>query len=102
MAATMEPHMQIARRIRSIESAKIELLRRVADLFEGLQIGDERMLSQSLAGLIGTAYVIGQQVGISPSQMDEEVLRQLPRTTTANAADLTELDPVRRHFHAQG
>ncbi|MCL6627912.1 MAG: MazG-like family protein [Alicyclobacillus shizuokensis] len=96
--ARMEPHMHIARRIRSIESAKIEVLRRVTDLFEGLQTGDERTFSQALAGLVGTAYLIGQQVGIPPDKMDQEVVRQLPRTATGSTSELAELDVVRRHF----
>jgi hypothetical protein len=100
--AKMEPHMQIARRIRSIESAKVEVLRRVTDLFQGLQTGDERMLSQALAGLVGTTYLIGQQVGLTPDQIDREVVRHLPRGIGADPADIADLDVIRRHFGQQG
>ncbi|OFW78924.1 MAG: hypothetical protein A2201_07490 [Alicyclobacillus sp. RIFOXYA1_FULL_53_8] len=96
--SNMDPHMQIARKLRSIESAKIELVQQVAEVLRSLKSGNERELAQSLGELIGLAYFVGGQSGTSLDAIDRAVQQGLPRSLGYDTADAADFASVLRHI----
>jgi hypothetical protein len=94
----LDPHMQIARKVRSIDTIKIELLQQVVDVYKGIQTGHQREVLQGLGSLIGTAYFLGVQLGVSPAEVDRHVESSIPRTLVREETDITDSDIVKRHF----
>lgn len=96
-----DPHMQIARKLRAIEAAKIEMVEQVADVFRGIQSGNNRDLSGAIGQLIGLAYFLGTQVGISPEVIDREVENGLPKVVSHETLDVNELEALRRYLSSK-
>lgn len=94
----MDPHMQIARKLRSIETAKIELVQQVAEVLRGLKSGSERDLAKSLGELIALAYFIGGQTGTPLQAIDRAVEEGLPRSLSQDTADEADFASVLRHI----
>jgi hypothetical protein len=95
-----DPHMQIARKIRSIDTAKIELVQQVAEVLRGIQSGNERELSESLGGMIGIAYFIGRQLGVDLTSIDRAARAGLPRTLGNDTVDIADFEYVQRYLSA--
>jgi hypothetical protein len=93
-----DPHMQIARKLRSIETVKIELVQQVAEVFRGIQSGNERELAESLGGLIAIAYLMGHQLGVDLSAIDREARKGLPRTLGHEVMQPADYEYVQRHL----
>jgi NTP pyrophosphatase (non-canonical NTP hydrolase) len=93
-----DPHMQIARKIRSVETAKIELVQQVSEVFRSIQSGNERELAESLGGLVAIAYFMGHQLGVDLSAIDREARKGLPRTLGHETIHPTDYDFVQRHL----
>lgn len=98
MSNQLDPHMQIARKVRSIETVKIQLLQEILDVYKGVQIGNQREVAHNLGALIGTAYLLGVQLGISPAELDRHVESSIPRTGAGETGDLADTDAVKQHF----
>lgn len=62
--------MRIARRLRAIETTKTELVRQVAEVFRGIQTGNEREMTETLGGVIALAYLLGHQLGVDLAAID--------------------------------
>jgi len=93
-----DPHMQIARKIRSIETAKIELLQQAAEIYKSLQTGSERELAHSIGGIVAIAYFIGKQMGVPLESIDREALTSLPKTLSQHALDVADYESVQRYL----
>ncbi|MCF8565684.1 hypothetical protein LLE49_13245 [Alicyclobacillus tolerans] len=93
-----DPHMQIARKIRSIEAAKIELVQQVAEILRSLQAGNERDLAKTLGELIALAYFIASQTGTPLEVVEREVLQGLPRTLGRDSSDAADFEYVLRYL----
>ncbi len=93
-----DPHMQIARKIRSIETAKIELVQQVSEVFRGIQSGNERDIAQSLGGLVAIAYFMGQQLGVDLPVIDREAQSGLPRSLGHEVMHSGEFHYVQRYL----
>lgn len=98
--ANVEPHVEVARKIRSIESAKISMLQQMAEVHRALQSGNERELTSSLAGLIGLAYFLGQQAGVAPGPIERQVAQELVHSLGRDAQTGDAVDALARHFGA--
>lgn len=96
--ANTEPHMEVARKIRSLESVKISLLQQLADVHRALLSGSERELTASLAGLVGLSYFLGRQAGVSPSQIERQIAEELIHSLGRDADTADAVDAVVRHF----
>ncbi|WP_233096216.1 MazG-like family protein [Alicyclobacillus sp. SO9] len=95
----MEPHMQIARKIRSIETVKIELLQQVTEVYRGVHSGNQREVQQALGALIGVAYVLGVQLGFSPAEIERNIDVNVLGTIIPDEADTAGAEKLKRHFH---
>ncbi|GGI95149.1 hypothetical protein GCM10010885_00950 [Alicyclobacillus cellulosilyticus] len=91
-----DPHARIARKLRSIEATKVDLLEHVAAVHRAVQSGSERDIARSLAQVAGTVYLLGAQIGIMPQDIDrmmhEWLARVLPKL---------ELEPDTADFFAR-
>ena len=95
------PHAQIARKIRSVETARTELVQQVAEVFRALQSGNEREIIQTLGGLVGISYFLGSQMGISLSAIDREVQTGLPRSLGQSTANQADFEAVQQYLDSQ-
>ncbi|MBX6352026.1 MAG: hypothetical protein IRZ10_01725 [Thermoflavifilum sp.] len=93
-----DPHVHIARKIRAVETAKVELIQQVTDAFRGLQHGDQRELAQSLGTLVGLSYFIAHQMGISLSAVNREACEGLVRVLGSDMLEATDSEPLFRHL----
>ena len=96
-----DPHMQIARKLRSVETARTELVQQLAEVFRGIQSGNQRDLSEALGGLVGLAYFLAVQMGISPEIVDREVQRGLPKGIGQDGIDIRDYEVVQRYLAAK-
>lgn len=96
-----DPHMQIARKVRFVEQAKIALIDQVADIYRSVQSGSERELADSLGRLIAIAYAMGQQMDVPLSSIDQVAERGLPKHPLSEWASQEDLDIVLRHLKAK-
>ncbi len=94
----IDPHAQIARKVRSIEATKVALLAQVADVMRSVLQGQERETTESLAGLIGTAYLLASQLGIDLTLVDHAVRSGLPEWVTQGLLDPDEYERVRQYL----
>jgi hypothetical protein len=93
-----DPHMQIARKIRSIDTAKIELVQQVAEVLRSIQSGNERELSESLGGIVAITYFLGRQVGVDLTSIDRAARTGLPRTLGHDSVDIADFEYVQRYL----
>lgn len=56
-----------------VEQDRVELLQRAVDVLRSVQSGNHKELTESLAGVVGFAYLLGIQMGISPRQVDSVI-----------------------------
>ncbi len=96
--ANVEPHMEVARKIRSLETAKISLIQQLADVHRALLSGSERELTSALAALIGMAYFLGRQAGIPPAQIERQIIQELTHSLGRDTDTADAVDAVMRHF----
>jgi MazG-like family len=93
-----DPHMQIARKLRTVETAKTELIQQVAEVFRGVQSGNQRDLTQALGGLVGLAYYLGAQMGIPLESIDRDMDAGFPKAFQQDGLDARDYDLVLRHL----
>lgn len=70
----------IAKHIKLIEWLKVELLDNVSGLFRGFVRGSESLLSECLANIVVSAYLLARRVGISYLQLDRLILAKLSQS----------------------
>jgi hypothetical protein len=92
----MDPHMQIARKIQSIETAKIELLREITDLYRGIHTGNDKDITESLGGVVGLAYFLGRKLGIDLTVIDSKAQTELPKKL--NNGDDSDIESIQRYL----
>jgi hypothetical protein len=73
----IQQEMDIAKNIKLIEWLKTELLDNVSSLFRGFVKGSESLLSECLANIVISAYLLAQRIGISFAQLDRRILEKL-------------------------
>lgn len=69
--------INIAKNLRVIEWLKAELVESVAALFKSLMRGGEDAISDALATIIITTYILGRRVGITFQHVDMKVQGKL-------------------------
>lgn len=93
-----DPHMPIARKLRTIETLKVELVEQVAQVLRGIQSGQERELAHSIGGLVGMLYFLARQMGVPFEAIDREIQNGLPKGLLQDAADMADLEYIQRFF----
>lgn len=82
-----EPSAGIARDLKTIEWLKAELTAGVAGLFRALWKNSEEQVSDHLANLVVTSYVLGRRLGVDYARLDAKV-EQTVRANTKNKHEL--------------
>ena len=80
------PHqgVDIARKLRTIEWLKSELLEGVSLFFKTLISGNGQAISKAWAAIIITCYFLSRRLGLSFEQVDQEITDQLRNHLAAN------------------
>ncbi|WP_025692509.1 MULTISPECIES: MazG-like family protein [Paenibacillus] len=73
----MPKDLDVAKRAKVIEWLKTEVIDQVSRLFKALWEGSTARVSDSLASLIMSSYILGRRLGISYRDMDEVLLEKL-------------------------
>jgi hypothetical protein len=73
----MERDLDVATRARIIEWLKTELVDQVSRLFKGIWDGSTSRVTDSLAGLIASSYILGRRLGIPYRDLDQAIADKL-------------------------
>lgn len=73
----MSKELDVAKRAKVIEWLKTELLDQVSRLFRAMWEGSTSRIGDSLASLIMSAYILGRRLGITYSDLDQQLLGKL-------------------------
>ncbi|SFU62741.1 MazG-like family protein [Alicyclobacillus macrosporangiidus] len=90
--------MRIARKLRSIETAKTALVYQVAEVFRVIQSGNEREIAESLGGVVAVAYLLGQQLGVDLAGIDRAACTTLPRALGEDPDHAAGFEHVQRYL----
>lgn len=73
----MQREMDVAKRAKVIEWLKTEVVDHVSRLFKALWEGSTTRVTDSLASLIVSSYILGRRLGVSYRDMDDSILEKL-------------------------
>lgn len=76
---SMPKELDVAKRAKVIEWLKTEMLDQVSRLFKALWEGSTARISDSLASLIMSSYILGRRLGISFKDMDDLLIDKLKK-----------------------
>lgn len=74
---SMPKELDVAKRAKVIEWLKTEMLDQVSRLFKALWEGSTARISDSLASLIMSSYILGRRLGITFKDMDDLLIEKL-------------------------
>ncbi|MNT81893.1 MazG-like family protein [compost metagenome] len=75
----MPKDLDVAKRAKVIEWLKTEVIDQVSRLFKALWEGSTSRVSDSLASLIMSSYILGRRLGISYRDLDDALLEKLKK-----------------------
>lgn len=75
----MQREMDVAKRAKVIEWLKTEVVDHVSRLFKALWEGSTSRVTDSLASLIVSSYILGRRLGVSYQQLDDDILDKLAK-----------------------
>jgi hypothetical protein len=78
-ALNSENEMDLAKRAKVIEWLKTEVIEQMSRLFKGIWEGKTQKVTDSLASLIVSSYILGRRLGVHYSSLDEAVLAKLDK-----------------------
>lgn len=93
-----DPHIQIARKLRSMETTRIELIQQVAEVFRGIQTGNQKDLSEALGGLVGMAYFLAVKMGIPFDWIERDLQNGFPKVLMQDFIDLEDFEVVKKYI----
>lgn len=96
----MDNHVQIARKIRSVENVKIQLIQQLTDVFRTIQSGNERDMAESLGGLVGLSYYLGRQLGLDLAKVDEQAGDAWISTLRGQEVDSADISFVQEYLRS--
>jgi hypothetical protein len=73
----MDRDVDVATRARTIEWLKTEVVDQVSRVFKAMWDGSSARLTDSLAGLIASSYILGRRLGISYRDLDNAIADKL-------------------------
>lgn len=71
------PEIDIARNIRAIEWVKAQIIDGVATLFKALIKNSEEAITDALATIIMSCYILARRLGVGFSRVDHSILHTL-------------------------
>ncbi|AIQ66183.1 MazG-like family protein [compost metagenome] len=77
--SNMPKDLDVAKRAKVIEWLKTEVIDQVSRLFKALWEGSTSRVSDSLASLIMSSYILGRRLGISYRDLDDALLEKLKK-----------------------
>lgn len=96
----LNSHVQIARKIRSVESVKVHMLEQLVEVFRGIQSGNEHDMSESLGGLVGLTYYLARQLGLELNLIDEQAQNAWVKTLAEKDVDSGDLEFVQQYLRS--
>ncbi|MNO72408.1 MazG-like family protein [compost metagenome] len=77
--SNMPKDLDVAKRAKVIEWLKTEVVDHVSRLFKALWEGSTARVSDSLASLIMSSYILGRRLGVSYRDIDELLIDKLKK-----------------------
>ncbi len=74
-----EHDVDLAKRAKVIEWLKTEIVDHVARLLKGIWQGSSHQISDGLASLIASGYILGRRLGIHYRSLDEAIVEKLEK-----------------------
>ncbi len=74
--------VDVAKRVKVIEWLKTEVVDQVSRLFKGIWEGNNHRITDSLASLIVSCYILGKRLGIQYRSLDEAIVEKLNKHKT--------------------
>jgi MazG-like family len=93
-------HVQIARKLRSVENGKIQLLEQLTAIFRSIQAGNERDMAESLGGLVGLSYYLARQLGLDLAKVDEQAQDAWIKTLRGQEEDTSDIEFVQEYLRS--
>jgi hypothetical protein len=75
----LDHEIDLAKRAKVIEWLKTELIEQNSRLFKGMWEGNNPQITDSLASLIMSGYILGRRLGISYRELDEAMIGKLKK-----------------------
>ncbi|WP_166245905.1 MazG-like family protein [Paenibacillus turpanensis] len=73
----MEKEMDVAKRLKIVEWLKTEVLDHMSRLFKGIWDGNTHRITDSLASLVVSCYILGRRLGLPYDQLDQAMKEKL-------------------------
>lgn len=102
MVAGIETEANLTQRLQAVEHDRIELVQQAVEVLRGIQSGNQAMLTEALAGVVGFAYLLGVQLGIPSHRIDREVITAFHEVLGRDNPRSKEMDEVVRHLKNRG
>lgn len=96
----MDNHVQIARKIRSVENVKIQMMQQLTDVFRSIQSGNDRDMAESIGGLVGLAYYLGRQLGIDLATVDAQAQNAWINSLRGQEVDPADIEFVQEYLRS--
>ncbi|MFH5186960.1 MazG-like family protein [Paenibacillus sp. TAB 01] len=75
----MERDVDLAKRAKIIEWLKTEIVDHMAHLLKAIWEGSSHKITDALASLVASSYILGRRLGISLRSLDEAVLDKMKK-----------------------
>ncbi len=100
MVPPMDNHVQIARKIRSVENVKVQMLQQLTNVFRSIQSGNERDMAETLGGLVGLTYYLGRQLGLDLSSVDQQAQNAWVKSFRGHEVDSADIEFVQEYLRS--
>lgn len=94
----LDSQLDLARKLQIVERDRIELVQQAVDVLRSIQMGNRSALTESLAGVIGLAYLLATRMGIPPHQIDQYIERELATLLESDSERDSEFREVVRYI----
>jgi hypothetical protein len=91
-------HLQITRKIRTLETLQIELIHQVAEVVRGVHNGHPKEMAASMGTLMAMLYYIAYQADVPFEAIEQALIQALPKVLEPSELDPGALDHIRRHL----
>ncbi|GIQ70452.1 hypothetical protein DUZ99_09735 [Xylanibacillus composti] len=75
----VSPEVDLAKRAKVIEWLKTEVVDQVSRLFKGLWEGSTAKITDSLASMIVSCYILGRRLGVPYHSLDDAIVDKLKK-----------------------
>jgi len=97
----MEAETNLTRKLQAVEHDRIELVQQAVEVLRSVQSGNQTLLTEALAGVVGFAYLLGVQMGIAPHRIDREVIAAFQDAPSVDNPRRDEMADIVRHLRGR-